>query len=83
MFPRRYYVDTHGHRVLIGLTVRETAEFEALDEPSPVADEGGLARNGLEAMPITEVRWLELYTKHAGAWQLWNMSPGVSPHLDS
>jgi hypothetical protein len=31
MFPRRYYVDKNGRRVLIGLTVEETFEFETLE----------------------------------------------------
>jgi len=85
MFPRRYYVGKDGHRVLVGLTVEETFEFEVLDETPPVVGEGGRARNGLEGMPVTEreVRWLELYTKHASAWKQWSMSAGVSPHLDS
>jgi hypothetical protein len=85
MFPRRYYVDKNGHRVLIGLTVEETFEFEALDETPPVGDDGGLTWKSLGAMPVTEreVRWLELYTKHASAWKLWNISAAVSPRLDS
>lgn len=29
--PRRYFVDAQGKRVLIGLSLPETAEFEALD----------------------------------------------------
>ena len=29
--PRRYFVDAQGHRVLIGLSLEETAEFEALE----------------------------------------------------
>jgi hypothetical protein len=29
--PRRYFVDEHGQRVLIGLNVAETLEFETLD----------------------------------------------------
>lgn len=28
--PRRYFVDAQGRRVLIGLSLQETAEFEAL-----------------------------------------------------
>jgi hypothetical protein len=85
MFPRRYYVDKHGHRVLIGLTVEETFEFEALDETPPVADDRGATRKSAGTMPVTEreVRWLELYTKHANAWKQWNMSGGVSSRLNS
>jgi hypothetical protein len=82
MFPRRYYVDTHGHRVLIGLTVEETFEFETLDERPPVANDRDVAR---ATGPVTEreVRWLELYTKHANAWKQWNMSNRVSQLLNS
>jgi hypothetical protein len=29
--PRRYVVDNHGRRVLVGLTIEETSEFEQLD----------------------------------------------------
>jgi hypothetical protein len=29
--PRRYFVDNHGQRVLVGLTIEETSEFEELD----------------------------------------------------
>ena len=29
--PRRYFVDGSGRRVLVGLTIEETSEFEALD----------------------------------------------------
>jgi hypothetical protein len=81
MFPRRYSVDKNGHRVLIGLTVEETFEFEALDDTPPVADDAGVAG----AKPVTEreVRWLELYTKHANAWKQWNMSGGAGPRLNS
>jgi hypothetical protein len=34
--PRRYFVDHHGRRVLIGLSTQETSEFENLDgRPTP------------------------------------------------
>ena len=63
--PRRYFVDAQGHRVLIGLSSDETAEFEALDL-SPVTSDisDGVAGEN-------EVRWLELYLKHEGAWRTW------------
>src|SRR5579862_4393175 len=32
--PRRYFIDDGGRRVLIGLTVEETFEFERLDQLS-------------------------------------------------
>lgn len=87
MFPRRYYVDENGQRVLIGLTVEETFEFETLDETPPIADDGLIAWKSAGGMPTTKrkVRWLELYTKHANAWKLWilNGRNGVSRHMDS
>jgi hypothetical protein len=87
MFPRRYYVDKNGHRVLIGLTVEETFEFETLDEIPPVADDGSIAWKSAEGMPTTEreIRWLELYTKHANAWTLWTLrrGNGVSTRIGS
>ncbi|MDA9543920.1 hypothetical protein ACM43_05000 [Bradyrhizobium sp. CCBAU 45321] len=70
--PRRYFVDARGHRVLIGLSPEETAEFEALDLAS---NETGQftsevrARKG--AVADGEIRWHELYSKHAGAWRAW------------
>ncbi|MCK1362247.1 hypothetical protein [Bradyrhizobium sp. 199] len=58
--PRRYFVDAQRHRVLIGLSLEETAEFEVLDV---AATEGAAA--------VEDVRWLELYSKHEGAWRVW------------
>ncbi|WP_244431289.1 hypothetical protein [Bradyrhizobium yuanmingense] len=58
--------------MLIGLSPEETAEFEALDLAS---NETGQftsevrARKGAAA--DGEVRWHELYSKHAGAWRAW------------
>jgi hypothetical protein len=62
--PRRYFVDGNGNRVLIGLTVEETLEFETLDSQPNVDVRGGLAA-------AQEQRWLELYNKHDGAWMDW------------
>lgn len=70
--PRRYFVDAQGHRVLIGLSLDETAEFEALD-PSSI-EVGGASASGVlggGAVGEAEVRWLELYAKHEGAWRTW------------
>ncbi|AWL99634.1 hypothetical protein [Bradyrhizobium amphicarpaeae] len=70
--PRRYFVDGQGHRVLIGLSLEETAEFEALDvaetETPQVVTETGM---GQRAAAVDDVRWLELYSKHEGAWRVW------------
>jgi hypothetical protein len=71
--PRRYFVDNNGRRVLIGLSIEETLEFETLDN-QPALDEGGKHvawdENGT---PTTtgERRWLELYGKHDRAWKRW------------
>ena len=71
--PRRYFVDENGRRVLIGLTIEETSEFETLDclpaldeSGNHVAwDEGGCPTNSREKS------WLELYSKHDEAWRRW------------
>jgi hypothetical protein len=54
--PRRYFVDGSGQRVLVGLTIEETCEFEALDGLAAVGggnvlwDESDrLGRNGTAA----------------------------------
>jgi hypothetical protein len=60
--PRRYFVDRVGRRVLIGLTVEETFEFETLD--AAWDEKGG-------PTTIREKRWLELYSKHNQAWRQW------------
>ncbi|MFB6421127.1 MULTISPECIES: hypothetical protein [Bradyrhizobium] len=70
--PRRYFVDTQRHRVLIGLSLDETAEFEALDvavtQTLQIAAETSVAKG---AAAVDGVRWLELYAKHEGAWRVW------------
>ena len=70
--PRRYFVDGQGHRVLIGLSLAETAEFEALDlspiEPSAAPAGVGLTVASLRA---EDTRWAELYAKHEEAWRSW------------
>ncbi|QOZ54786.1 hypothetical protein [Bradyrhizobium sp. CCBAU 53338] len=70
--PRRYFVDTVGRRVLIGLTLEETFEFERLDSEQVSAQEGRQSGNGRGWAPVAgERRWLELYEKHEGAWKAW------------
>ena len=66
--PRRYFVDDNGHRVLIGLAVEETFEFEALDNQPDVGDLGGLA-----AWAKTEVR--QVSGKSAGLNSTASMTP--------
>jgi hypothetical protein len=63
--PRRYFVDAQGHRVLIGLSPEETAEFEALDPASnEIVQFTSEVRAGPRAAADGEVRWHELYSKH-------------------
>lgn len=70
--PRRYFVDAQGRRVLIGLSLEETAEFEKLDlSPSETAQPVSEISTGEAAVPTGEIRWLELYSKHEGAWRAW------------
>ncbi|PSO16496.1 hypothetical protein [Bradyrhizobium sp. MOS003] len=66
--PRRYFVDAKGHRVLIGLSLEETAEFEALDVAATTAVDG--------------VRWLELYSEHEAAWRVWIAQSQAKPTQD-
>jgi hypothetical protein len=61
-----YQLDACGHRVLIGLSVDETAEFQRLDcaidrgKSLPVIASDQWAR-------AEDLRWLELYEKHQAA----------------
>ena len=52
-----YVLDANGNRILIGLTLDETREFECLDE---------LISN-LSSAPTDKQRWLVLYDKHDAA----------------
>jgi hypothetical protein len=38
--PKRYGVDEKGRRVLLGLSVEETFEFETLDDQAPLDETG-------------------------------------------
>jgi len=71
--PRRYFVDDNGNRVLIGLTIEETFEFETLDNGPALDATGGHAGRDESGVPTTirERRWLELYSKHDIAWINW------------
>jgi hypothetical protein len=71
--PRRYYVDNRSQRVLVGLTVQETAEFELLDclVPNDVGTKAVQDDRG-PALTINQAqRWLELYRRHDAAWKTW------------
>jgi hypothetical protein len=68
--PKRYRIDVNGHRVLLGLSIEETFEFETLDDLPPL-DETGTYIAWRDGVPVTsrEKRWLELYQKHDEAWK--------------
>ena len=72
--PRRYFVDAAGRRVLIGLTVEETQEFEGLDRGQVDSKTGPVAEAALISAEDGERRWLALYEKHESAWRSW-MAP--------
>ena len=81
--PRRYFVDAVGRRVLIGLTIEETQEFERLDlaqseQSTSVAGKAAVASLGLD-----DQRWLALYEKHDSAWRSWMGSRGLLVALKS
>jgi hypothetical protein len=71
--PRRYFVDSEGRRVLVGLTLEETFEFETLDSLAALSWRGGHVLWEESGFPATkqQKRWLELYTKHDLAWITW------------
>ena len=74
MFPRRYCADGQGRRVLIGLTIEETFEFETLEQGPAIDNDDSLACSidrGKRAN-AGKTRWLELYSKHETAWGLWS-----------
>jgi hypothetical protein len=71
--PRRYFVDENGRRVLIGLTIEQTLEFETLDNLPALDESGNHVAWDEDGVPTTtrEKRWLELYSKHDEAWRQW------------
>jgi hypothetical protein len=71
--PRRYFVDSDGRRVLIGLTVEETCEFEKLDLLPALQENGAHILWEAGGRPVSKQaeRWLELYSKHDQAWIKW------------
>jgi hypothetical protein len=83
--PRRYIVDRTGRRVLVGLTIEETLEFERLD--SPAAHRLHLGHLLWEGRGVAsgqpELRWLELYAKHEQAWSDWIAKSRARPHRQS
>jgi hypothetical protein len=67
----RYTIDQNGRRVLVGLTLAETREFETLDSLPPSDSGGNRITWTFGGGPTTnrEKRWLELYTRHDEAWK--------------
>jgi hypothetical protein len=65
--------DGSGRRVLIGLTIEETLEFETPDNLSALDEPGGQVARNENGAPIAtrEKRWRELYRKHDIAWMEW------------
>jgi len=59
-----YNLDGEGNRVLIGLSVKETREFEILEEN---VSKRNLPLLSDEWHSPNEKRWLELYEKHWSA----------------
>lgn len=55
-----YILDSDGNRILIGLTVAETREFERLDEL--ISDLSTAPTD--DSRSINERRWLVLYDRH-------------------
>ena len=58
-----YVLDADGKRILIGLTLDETREFERLDEM--ILDSGSAPTD--ERNSRNERRWLVLYDRHDAA----------------
>jgi len=58
-----YVLDADGNRILIGLTLGETREFECLDEL--ISDLSSAPTD--DSRSINERRWLVLYDKHEAA----------------
>ena len=75
-FPRRYYIDGDGRRVLIGLSVEETKEFEFLEEP-----DGSVGLSNETKLKHRE-RWLELYRLHQLAWEKWRAKTSPAEPLE-
>jgi hypothetical protein len=69
--PRRYYVDQSGRRVLVGLTMEETSEFENIENPPLYSADANVASVGIDIATRREMRWRSLYLKHDEAWKMW------------
>ena len=58
-----YVLDADGNRILIGLTLDETREFECLDELISRLSSASAS----DSRSLNERRWLVLYDKHEAA----------------
>ena len=81
--PRRYIVDGAGQRVLVGLTISETVEFESLDRVDLRPDAGLPGQELCIHRDKHDERWLELYAKLERAWSHWmaETRDRSKPHL--
>jgi hypothetical protein len=62
-----YVLDSDGNRILIGLTLDETREFECLDEL--ISSLSSAPTN--DSRSLNERRWLVLYDKHEAAVRIY------------
>jgi hypothetical protein len=60
MYAFEYALDEKGRRVLRGLSLEETTEFELLSAARP------MDRSPVGSLP-DDLRWLELFNKHERA----------------
>ena len=62
-----YVLDDDGNRILIGLTLDETREFECLDELISSLSSASTS----DSRSLNERRWLVLYDKHEAAVRIY------------
>ena len=62
-----YILDSEGNRILIGLTLDETREFERLDEL--MSNVSFVPTD--DSRSLNERRWLVLYDKHEAAVRIY------------
>ena len=62
-----YILDSDGNRILIGLTLDETREFECLDELISRLSSASTS----DSRSLNERRWLVLYDKHEAAVRIY------------
>ena len=62
-----YILESDGNRILIGLTLEETREFECLDE---LMSNASFVPTD-DSRSLNERRWLVLYDKHEAAVRIY------------